>query len=514
MKNVQTLAQMTPTKGWRIVGVLFMALALVFGSCSPENLPPSVIPPDNPPGDGDVDPGEVYEAGYTVSLGTATTMQVSEKIMGFNLIYPHEADAIWADGKLASYIKDINPAFLRWPGGTVASYYHWNSLTGGASKAWADSWDPANPITPENKSTFMDLDEYMALVRYTGATPLVGINMSSGRRWNRQQDGLDEAIALMQYCKDKDFPVTYWYLDNEPYEPGSNGGEKTPAEYAALINAYAPVMKAFDPNIKIVVNWRQAFRNNRTQYNTLMPAAGANIDVIDVHYYWNHSNASWENWLAKTPLTSWNGDTYYEEIAYFRQMIQDFGFPNIKLASLEWNTGGVGNVGSARFTPDGIALAQAEMLMQFIRGGLDYGAFWPLHWPDQSNSKLRSMYNEVTKSPHPNYRLFKFFGAMQGGAVLNSPITKPSTAMVTLAVRSTDGKTVWVCVLNKHTGDMVTDIALDNFPDMKFKEGQIYTVNSNGSGGTFANVTSLNPGNKPVVKFLSKSFSLTMLTLE
>ena len=174
-------------------------------------------------------PDTVYVSDYSFSLNKEKTTPVSDKLMGFNLIYPHEKNSIWRDGKIAGYLKDVDVGFLRYPGGTVCSYYHWNALTG---EGWKDDWDPDNPVTPKTPSGFMDFDEYIELIRTTGATPLVGINMSSGWRWNRQQDGLDEAIALMQYCKDKSFKVKYWYLDNEPYQHDSNGGSKTPEQYA------------------------------------------------------------------------------------------------------------------------------------------------------------------------------------------------------------------------------------------------------------------------------------------
>src|SRR5690554_4248263 len=160
------------------------------------------------------------EAEYAFCLGTEN-IPVSSLLMGFNLIYPHEKDAIWQDGKITSFLKDVNVGFIRYPGGTVCSYYHWDALTG---EGWVDSWDPEKPVTPKPGSEFMDIDEYMALVKTSGATPLVGINMSSGWRWDRKQDGLNEAVALMKYCRDKHFNVKYWYLDNEPYQHDSNGG--------------------------------------------------------------------------------------------------------------------------------------------------------------------------------------------------------------------------------------------------------------------------------------------------
>ncbi|MDX9882942.1 MAG: hypothetical protein RBS73_12840 [Prolixibacteraceae bacterium] len=448
----------------------------------------------------------VIESEYAISPDKSKTNPVSAKLMGFNLIYPHEKNAIWQDGKIAGYLKDINVAFLRYPGGTVCSYYHWNALTG---EGWKDGWDTANPVPQKSSSEFMDIDEYMALVKTTGATPLVGINMSSGWRWNRQEDGIKEALALMQYCKDKNFDVEYWYLDNEPYQHDSNGGSKTPEEYAALINTYVPAMKAFSPNIKIVANWNAGFKNKRTEYEKLIRAAGSNIDIIDAHWYWSWSDTSWEKWFEKTPLQQWTGFTYESDIQYFRQMVAELGFPDIKLASFEWNTGPT-KVGTT-LTASRAAFVHAEMMMQYISGGLDYAVFWPIHWPDEA-SKVRSFVNTSTNAANPNYLLFKFLGKMQGGNYIGAQMVKSKEKMVSIAVQNQ--KTIRICVLNKNDKDVVTDIGLNQFPGMKFKEAQVYTVNNDGSNHSLNKISLLKSDKAEVAKFLSKGISLTMLTFE
>jgi alpha-L-arabinofuranosidase len=459
----------------------------------------------------DTDPGNVgpvIESEYAFSPDKNTTSPVSNLLMGFNVIYPHEKNAIWQDGKIAAYLKDVNVAFIRYPGGTVCSYYHWNTLTG---EGWKDSWDPANPVTAKSPSEFMDMDEYMALVKTTGATPLVGINMSSGWRWNRKEDGIKEAIALMQYCKDKNFKVEYWFLDNEPYQDDSNGGAKTPEQYGNLINTWVPAMKAFDPAIKIVANWNAGFKNKRTEFEKLIQLAGANIDVLDAHWYWSWSDTSWEKWLEKTPMTQWTGFTYESDIQYFKQMVKDMGFPDIRLASLEWNTGPT-KVGNS-LTASRAAFVHAEMMMQFISGGLDYAAFWPIQWPDEA-SKTRSFVNTTTNTANPNYQLFKYLGKMQAGMLIGAQITKAGKDMVSIAVQDADQKTLRICVLNKNTKDVVTDIQMNLFPGMFFKEAQMYTTSSDGSNYILANVKLLKSDQAETSRFLSKSISLTMLTFE
>lgn len=238
-------------------------------------------------------------ARITVRLDRISERTVSDRLLGFNIVYAKNPDSLWRSGVLEKAIRDVRPGFLRYPGGTVNTYFHWEHPTG---NGWEDLWDPqydtARNRPPEE---FMDIDEYMALVRRTGAEPLLGINVNSGFRWNRVEEGVQEALRLMKYCRDKGFKVKYWFMGNEPYMHDCNGGAVTPARYGEMINAFVPRMKEFDPDIKIIANWHATFRKHGRQYDELFAVAGRNIDIIDVHWYCMWGTASWNEWLAKRP---------------------------------------------------------------------------------------------------------------------------------------------------------------------------------------------------------------------
>ena len=211
-------------------------------------------------------------ARITVRLDRISERTVSDRLLGFNIVYAKNPDSLWRSGVLEKAIRDVRPGFLRYPGGTVNTYFHWEHPTG---NGWEDLWDPqydtARNRPPEE---FMDIDEYMALVRRTGAEPLLGINVNSGFRWNRVEEGVQEALRLMKYCRDKGFKVKYWFMGNEPYMHDCNGGAVTPARYGEMINAFVPRMKEFDPDIKIIANWHATFRKHGRQYDELFAVAG------------------------------------------------------------------------------------------------------------------------------------------------------------------------------------------------------------------------------------------------
>lgn len=433
--------------------------------------------------------------------------KISEYLVGFNVIYPHEKDIFWENGKITGFLTDIGTSLIRYPGGTVTSFYHWDSLSG---NGWADSWDPANSLTQNPGSEYMDIDEFMKLIRRTGATPMLGINMSSGWKWDRIDDGINEALALMKYCHEKKFDVKFWYLDNEPYQHDSNGGAKTPKEYAELINKFAPRMKNFKPDIKIIANWNAGFSIKRNEYEILLREAGKNIDIIDAHWYW-----AWQQpdqaaqWLAKTPMERWTKDTYMEEIAMFRKLTKELGFQHIKLASLEWNAGPDAD---NKLNPSQSAMIQAEMLMQYVIGGLDMAAFWPIHWPDTKQWKVRGLINTENFSVNPNFPILQFFGELQGSWLLNTnqQTQIPNTLFFACI---DDGNLIKLAFLNKNLNKVKAEINLSHFRELKVLNAETIIISNNGSENKIHKLKKLNISAHKI-KFTSDPLAFTMLTLK
>ena len=451
---------------------------------------------------------DVPESGdtYSVRLITEEKEPISRHLMGFNAVYAYEADSVWSDGKVEGYLKDVNTSVMRYPAGTVCSFYHWDKPTG---EGWKDSWDPNNKVMPKPKSEYMDLDEFIALAQRSNITPLLGINMSSGWRWNRIEEGIQEALALIAYCRTKNFNVKYWYLDNEPYQHDSNGGSKTIEEYAGLVNQFASRMKAFKPDIKIIVNWNSAFKKRRDEYQKLLSIAGANIDIIDGHWYWSWNKPTYEKWLEKTPMQVWTGGSYMSEIAYFRQMVKDFGYPDIKLASLEWN---VGPIKEKQLTPHQCALIQSEMMMQFILGGLDMATFWPLQGVGDALT-TRSFVRRSDRTAQPAYHIFQYLGKIQGCSLIKSESISSEPNILDFVALDGSENIVRVCLLNKNGTGIRAHFSSDIFMNRKLINATAFVLKTKGNGSAMQAIK-LSEHNGSGISFNAPGTSLTMLTFE
>lgn len=398
---------------------------------------------------------------YSVTVNASSVIgTVSPNIMGFNMVYCYEGDAPWqsGSGRVAGMMKDIGVGQFRYPGGTVVTRFHWEQPTG---QGWSDLWDPKfDPSKNTSPSSYMDIDEYLELTKKLKIDPLVGINMGSGIKYNRVQDGIDEAVRLVKHCISKGVKVKYYYLDNEPYQPDANYTYK-PEEYADMINLYVPAMKKVDPDIKIIANTQP---RTDIYIKPLLERAGKNIDFIDVHMYWKYRNATFANWIAEPMMTHQGKGTYAQQRQIWEKVFTDAGYPNIKLVVLEWNIGPSGPTQNIPPTETQAALMIGEQFTQYIKSGLFMSCFWPLTLPGNDGKNTRPLFKSKGEyRANKAYYMFILYTDILGQQQVASEVT--GERLITLSVKSNDGKTLWVYLINKNqdSDSAAVDLTLNGY---------------------------------------------------
>lgn len=372
---------------------------------------------------------------------------ISPLLMGFNLVYYLEYDALWADGRMEALLKQLKCGALRFPGGEITSYYHWDDVNG---RGEVDSWDPEYQHKPVDGAKYMDLAEYMGHVRAIGCEPVMGVNIESGAMFGRDAESLEKARALIQHCVDQKYNIKYWFIDNESYLKNPGTHFKMPAQtYANYINQYANVLKSVDPNIKIIANWAGGWN---TDWQVILPIAGDNIDIADFHFYWRNGGSTWDAWLNQSmgPAKVWGekslqplgvNESYEDAINNFRSGAKSLGF-DIEVAVQEWNVGPEPKVPLSQFQT---SLMQAEEFGQFIHSGVMMSCFWPLHWSDKND--YRMLVDHDTGKPHPNAQIFQMYSDALGQEQVTVSADTPE--VFTVAARSNDGKTLFLYLLRK-----------------------------------------------------------------
>lgn len=221
--------------------------------------------------------GSTANAQVTVNLHQ-TLSTLSRLALGVN-------DAVWdgnlLDSQLPNLLHNAGVKVMRYPGGSTADVYHWQTNTTEPGQGYAN---------PNN--TF---DAFMSVVQATGATPIITVNYGSGTP--------QEAAAWVQYANiTKHYHIKYWEIGNELYGNGSYGAnweydlhaQKGPAAYANNSLQFIQAMKAVDPSIKIGAvltapgNWPDGViaPGDTLDWNhTVLSILGENVDFAAVHWY-------------------------------------------------------------------------------------------------------------------------------------------------------------------------------------------------------------------------------------
>jgi hypothetical protein len=188
------------------------------------------------------------------------------------------------DAGLPALLSQAGTTTLRYPGGSTADVYHWqtNSITQGQD-GYAD---------PNN--TF---DAFMGLAKQTSAQTILTVNYGSNAAGTAGGDP-QEAAAWVKYANiTKHYGVHYWEIGNEVYGNGTYGSkwevdlhqEKGPAAYAKNALTFIHAMKAVDPSIQVGVvlaapgRWPDGMHPDWNQQ--VLALACQQIDFVNVHWY-------------------------------------------------------------------------------------------------------------------------------------------------------------------------------------------------------------------------------------
>jgi alpha-L-arabinofuranosidase len=233
-------------------------------------------------------------------------------------------------------IKELRPAFIRWPGGNVAQDYHWGWGIGPRDERpfWINpSWD--DELEPSDLGT----DEYVRLCRNLGAEPTLVVNVE-GRGATAE-----EAAAWVEYANGSPssnwgarraglgnpapFGVRRWEIGNEIWGDWVRGHSDAET-YASNYLRYAAAMKAVDPSIELI-----AVGDNDMEWNrSVLERAGAQIDYLAIHHYYGLQEMDGDpsNLMAR-PL---HYERFYQQVG--QRLREAVPGRDIKLVINEWNT--------------------------------------------------------------------------------------------------------------------------------------------------------------------------------
>lgn len=219
-------------------------LALLFG-CDPGGTAqaPSVSPPGTP--------------SVTIRLDRSAAYHViSPLLLGEGMEWINCGNGIWdcqnntgSRPGTIGLLQELNLGVLRYPGGTLSDFFHWQGAVG----PYPNRQPQINPFATTNANnvaTEMPLygpDEFATVAGTLGTPMLITANGGSGTA--------DEAAAWLAHYKSAGVSARYWEVGNELYIGGTDYGaatvQKTPEQYAAIFDSFASALRAVDSNVQV-----------------------------------------------------------------------------------------------------------------------------------------------------------------------------------------------------------------------------------------------------------------------
>jgi alpha-L-arabinofuranosidase len=399
-------------------------------------------------------------------------------------------------------IKLLKPAFIRWPGGNVAQDYRWLWGIGPRDErvTWSNlSWK--NEPEPSDFGT----DEFVIFARALGAEPSITVNVE-GRGAT-----VAEAAAWVEYCNGPatskygsmraanghpaPFGVKFWEVGNEIWGDWVRGHSDAET-YAHNYNRYAQAMRAVDPSIKLI-----AVGDNNMNWNqTVLRAAGRNIDYLAVHHYYGRREAQGD------PLNLMARPLFFEHFyARVQQLLDELGLAGrVKLAINEWGL----DLPSERQYSMESALYSARLMNVFERSGeiVEMSAVSDLvnGWP---GGIIQAGRHSVFVSPI--YLVNQLYAEHRGDLLLASRVESPTfdssregtnvPYLDATATRTADGKTIFIKVVNTHPASaLLTTISLHGAVPAGRAELKTITASLLGAANDFSRPEAISIQKKPL----------------
>jgi alpha-L-arabinofuranosidase len=388
-----------------------------------------------------------------------TLRAVAPGFLGINLSSFSDTTDVWREYKIPDTLRYAGVGALRFPGGAETGFYHWRSP---GVNGYEDIWEPkaqrgkSDPkvgrfqavwVAPEKWASnrlFMSIDEYLEQCRYVGAEPIVGINLSSGAKYGRRAEGVQEALDLMQHCREAGYKVKYWYLDNEPWNEGNANYTFKGNTYAEEVLVYGKAIKKEFPEARLICNPTQQDAGSETIRNFLR-TAGKVVDYLDVHWYWDWGKTSFDLWFDQPP-------SYGETINRIRTVCRKSGYPNIGLVVLEWNV--APSDWSVSFSQALYAVIQSNLLLDFLNHNVELTCLWPLLWRTSRDVwPEQDVFQSIVSSLPPYERtlsaeMFRMFSAARGRNLVACE-SNASRNLVCAAVNDSAGDTATVLLVSR-----------------------------------------------------------------
>jgi len=327
---------------------------------------------------------------------------INPELVGFNLLYWIDDKTQYENRRLEEEIKQIRPALLRYPAGTASQNYDWRSNT----------VVNTNLFPFGQKNNLLDTDNYISLIKNTGAGAFVVVDIASAHLKDRKkavtkgQEGyevaqpvsveeeqamIDKAAAWAESFEASGLSPVCYELGNEHYLAFLDYMVFTPEMYVQKCKRFIKAIRKADPDAQFAICGPDPFSRSHYYYkNTpwwpmVLKELSGDVNRLVLHKYWG-------------PIEAVSAADPGEPYRVFRRDLTEWGrkegvdIRHLKIGFTEW--GGREYMDSQRF-----GLFSFRLLCGLAENGVDYAIEWPFRWPEQGEFGQAQLVEQETGRP-------------------------------------------------------------------------------------------------------------------
>jgi alpha-L-arabinofuranosidase len=240
---------------------------------------------------------------YTVTLTPGATDQQAKLFIGAG-----GTGSLWIDGvslmpqdpsevAYGGWRKDfidkltaLNPTAIRWPGGIIADWWHWQDSVGAQDSRvpmYYGQWD-AEWLTND-----VGVHEILNLAESLGLTPVLNVNWGTGSsteaaNWVEYTNGsTSTTYGAMRQANGRTNPwsIKNWEIGNEVWGPWTPGWTSSASTFANSYVAFHDAMAAKDSTLNYIGEGGDGNGTDQTWNQTMIQTAGTRLDHLATHFY-------------------------------------------------------------------------------------------------------------------------------------------------------------------------------------------------------------------------------------
>jgi hypothetical protein len=201
----------------------------------------------------------------TTSTATACTSQAGSTSVLYGVNYDWTGAAPFGNDNVEPLLSELDPGTLRWPGGTEADSFDWNT---------------GNPTKAKHMSNFsLTLVKLEKAYKATGADPIFDLNVLDPQNRVNTTD----QVNMLKAAQADGLPVKYVEIGNELYGGGTFAQAFPSGEaYAKTVAAYVPTLHQDFPGVQVAADAVLNPTNTREQqWNSQLLAGATGADAPD-----------------------------------------------------------------------------------------------------------------------------------------------------------------------------------------------------------------------------------------